>query len=62
MADSIEEQTARFLAGGGKIQQVPLGATNADFVGIAKASQKRAKAILGQKRSAATKRAKKVKP
>jgi hypothetical protein len=24
-SDSIEEQTARFLASGGKIQQIPLG-------------------------------------
>ncbi len=24
-SDSIEAQTARFLAGGGKIQQIPLG-------------------------------------
>lgn len=24
-ADSLEAQTARFLAGGGKVQQIPLG-------------------------------------
>lgn len=54
--ESVEQQIARFLSGGGKPQIIPNGVSAEKIVGIKEASDIKAQRVLGGKKGSQAKR------